>query len=213
MPQSFYLVDSDGNIELQLNDNGSLQAVLRDKDNIPIEFDTVGSAEPGNYGYLVSINLPHHKIHEESHYFWVDYDNDVDIAGPKYWRITTPATGFIHLTWCMCASLNGLIEVFENPTISAAGTSKVAYNSDRNSSETSTATHYYDTTTSADGTLLASFVIGSDGANPIGTTGGRSKHENEMILKQNEDYLFKFTAGTDNARASIHLEYYIVPEV
>lgn len=213
MPQSFYLVDSDGNIELQLNDNGSLQAVLRDRSNIPTEFDTIGSAEPGNYGYFIAIDLPHHKIHSESHYFWSDYDNDVDIAGPKYWRVTTGANDRVHLTWSIQSSLNGLLQIFENPTINAAGTSKVAYNSDRNSSATSTVTHYYDTTTTSDGTLLKSFVIGSDGGTPVGAEGGNSRHTQELILKASEDYIFKFTAGTDNCRATLNLEYYIVPVV
>ena len=211
MPQSTYIVDADGTKELQISGDGSLNAILRDKDNLPTEFDTAGSAEPNTYGYLVAIDLPHHKIHEESHYFWSDYDNNVAIAGPKYWRVKTPAIGRVHMTWIINCSLNGLVELYENPTINAAGTTKTAYNSDRNSTETSTVTHYYDSTTTADGTLLKSFVLGSDGVNPVGADGGNHNHTEEIILKADEDYVFKYTAGTDNSRVTLNLEYYIVP--
>lgn len=211
MPQSVVVKDSDGNVVLELNDDGSLNARIFDKDGLPVEFDTVASAQPSVYGYLIAIDLPHHKIHEESHYFWSDYDADVDTGGPKYWRLTTPATGRVHLVWSIQASLNGLLQIYENPTISGAGTAKAAFNSDRNSTETSTVTHYYDSTTSADGTLLKTFSLGSDGANPVGADGGDSEHTTEMILKASEDYIFKFTAGTDDSRVSLNLEYYIVP--
>lgn len=211
MPQSVVIKDSGGDVVLDVNSDGSLNAKMLDKNSISTEFDTVGSSTPGTYGYLVAIDLPHHKIHEGVHYFCSDYDNDVDTGTPKLWRLTTPAAGFVHLTFKAQTTLNGLLELYENATISAAGTTLPSYNSDRSSANTSTVVHAKDTTTSAAGTLIRSYVMGSDGANPVGADGGEASHDNEMILKASEDYVFKFTAGTDNARITLNLEYYIVP--
>lgn len=211
MPQSVVIKDSGGDVVLDVNSDGSLNSVMKDKDGLPVEFDTKGSATPLIYGYLVVIDLPHHKIHEESHYFCSDYDDDVDTGTPKLWRLTTPATGNVHLTFTAQTTLNGLLELYENATISAAGTTLTAFNSDRASTNTSTVGHAKDATVSAAGTLLKSYVMGSDGANPVGADGGDTSHDKEIILKASEDYIFKFTAGTDNARITLNLEYYIVP--
>lgn len=35
------------------------------------------------HGHLATIDLAHSKVHDGDHYICVDYDADVDIAGPK----------------------------------------------------------------------------------------------------------------------------------
>lgn len=182
---------------------------IKDKDGLPTEFDSTSASGTG-YGYLIQIPSEHHKIHEGVHYTGVDYDSDVDIAAPKYWHIKAPASGVIHLTWKIRASLNGLAELYEAPTTTADGTGVTPYNNDRNSANTSTLLFYKDPTVTVDGTLLDIDVIGSDGANPVGADGGDLERDLEWNLKQNTAYLIKFTAGTDDCRASIHLNYYEV---
>lgn len=208
MPQSFYLVDADGTKELQIDDLGSLQAVFRDKDNNATEFDTAAAGT--GYGYLISVMLEHHKIHEGIHYTTTDYDNDVDIAVPKYWHIKTPATGFMHMTWRVKSTLNGLVELFEAPTTTADGTSLTPRNNNRNSSSTATLQVFYDPTVTVDGTRLDVDTIGSDGTNPVGAEGGDMERVHEWILKQSASYLIKFTAETDNCRVNMHIAHYEV---
>jgi len=209
MAQSTYIVDSDQNVELKLDDNGLLTSKLADTNGALTEFDTVSA--DGSYGYLVNILSEHHKIHEGSHYTTVDYDNDVDIATPKYWHIKTPDTAVVpHFVWRVKASLNGLVELFEAPTTSANGTALTSRNNDRNSSNTATTLFYYDPTVTGDGTRIDVDVIGSDGANPVGADGGDMSRDMEWLLKRNTAYLIKFTAGTDNCRVSLHMSHYEV---
>lgn len=184
-----------------------LSFLLVDKNKKVLELDSGGEIS-GNNGYLTTIDIEHHKIHEGEHYVCSDYDNDVDITGPKYWHFKSPATGRIHFIFEIISSKNGLIEFFESPTITGNGTALTCYNNDRNSTSTTTLLAYYDATASADGTKLLSFVVGSDGANPTGARGGSQQRVHEFILKANTSYLIKHTATTDNSRVSMTADFY-----
>ena len=61
---------------------------------------------------------------------------------------------------------------------------------------------------SADGTLICPAVLGSTGTNPIGAAGGIQRRESEIILKQNEQYLIKFTPYNDDAKVSLCVDFY-----
>lgn len=151
----------------------------------------------------------HSKIHDGDHYFYYDYDNDVDTASPKYYRLTTPNTTL----WINIASMVlysegvGTWELFENPTVNAAGTTATTFNSDRNSSKTSSLVVAYDPTSTADGTRIKIWRTGSGTTAPsrVGSDAGRG---GEIILKQNEDYFLKFTPDADNAKTKLEIEWY-----
>jgi hypothetical protein len=159
---------------------------------------------------LVGIDTVHHEIHEGNHYTVTVYDNDVDIAGPKIVRITTPNTSTrIHLTTFVSADGGFLFEFYENPTLNAAGAGLTEFNNDRNSSNTATATTFEDTTTQApnnDGTLLDAGYSGGEKKRVSGESGTRD----EFILKQDEDYLVKLTVDADNTKAVIVFKWYEV---
>lgn len=161
-------------------------------------------------GRQVGIDIVHNYVHGGSHFVWSHTDSDVDIAGPKYVRITAPDTAIrVHLIIEVDIGVSGgLVELYENPTITAAGTAGTPYNSNRNSVGAATATVFYDTTTSADGTMLDSRILGSSGG--AARFGGEASTRNEWVLKQNEDYLVKFTASADNTGYSISFSWYEV---
>ena len=167
---------------------------------------SVGPVDP-KIGNIVTISAEHNEIHEGEHFTTCDDDQDVDAA--KYWRITTPNTSNrIHLAGFFISSINGTLEFFQNPTLSGQGTTLNSFNNDANSSNTTTAVFAKDPTTSNDGIRAFVSVIGSDGNNPVGASGGFQNRNNEFILKQNEDYVLKYTPeGTDN-RVSICFEFY-----
>ena len=156
----------------------------------------------------LSIDYPHHEIHSGDHYFFNHCDDDVDILGPKYLRITTPnTTKWAHLLCHLYSSGAGKWEFYENPTINAAGTAGTIYNNNRNSTKTSAMVCYYDTTTTSDGTLLWSERTGADGIGGSQSGSGISREE-EIILKQNEDYVLKFTPDADNAKVCVTFKWY-----
>lgn len=157
-------------------------------------------------GEVVILDHAQHSIHDGSHYIVTDIDEDIDIAGPKYWHIKAPNTSArIHVNYNYHCTKNAKFEVFENPTLSNDGTSLSIINNERNSLNTSTALVYYDPTVSVDGTRIDVESVGDDSTNPTGIAGEHKREDDEIVLKQNTSYLFKITALTDNMRASIRL--------
>jgi len=161
----------------------------------------------------VTIAFQHHQVHEGNHYTVAVVDTDVDIAGPKYVRITAPDTATrIHFMGVVSASAACLVEFYENPTILAAGNALTEYNNNRNSVNIATATTFEDTTTQApnnDGTLLFAGRIGGTGLAQTRFAGSMADRE-EWILKQNEDYLAKVTVDADNTEVVIVFTWYEV---
>ena len=161
----------------------------------------------------ISIALQHHEIHEGNHYTVAVVDSDVDIAGPKYVRITAPDTETrIHFVAAVSADGASLVELYEDPTLLAAGNALTEMNNNRNSGNVATATTFEDTTTQApnnDGTLLFAARIGGTG---VGMTrlAGQLANREEWILDQAEDYLIKVTVDADNTEVAIVLTWYEV---
>lgn len=103
-----------------------------------------------------------------------DYDADVDTGAPKYWRITAPATGYIHCCVAFSAGGPGLFECYENPTLTGNGTALTAVNYNLNVATAATLVVAYDPTTSADGTIKHKQYVGSgsDKFNSVGVEAG-----------------------------------------
>jgi hypothetical protein len=157
---------------------------------------------------LQTIDYAHHEVHAGSHFFYSNYDSDVDTGAPKYYRLTTPnTTTWIHLTLILYSEGIGTWELFENPTVNASGTTATVFNSDRNSATAAGLVVAYDATSTADGTLLKTWRTGS-GTNAPTRIGSTTDRDEEIILKQNEDYFIKFTPDADNAKTKLELGWY-----
>jgi len=173
-----------------------------------IIWDGTYKGEVDSQGYLVSIDIAHHKVHEGNHYFVGDTDT-INAAATKYWHIAAPDTAKrIHFVMEVMTSNSGLLEFYVQPTLTGNGTGLTCFNSDGNSSNTTTLLIYKDPTVTGDGTLIAPYAIGSNGgANKFG---GQIRSGAEVILKQNYHYLAKFTADNNNTRVSFIAEFYEV---
>jgi hypothetical protein len=157
---------------------------------------------------LNTINVDHYKVHEGDAYSAIIYDADVDTGSPKYVRCVSPnTTTRIHIKFSISSDTAGLGELFENPTINPVGSAVAEYNQDRNSANTATLVVTDDPTVAADGTRLATDVIGAGGPTKLG---GNSRSGLEWILLQNEEYIVKFTPDANDARVAITLEWYEV---
>ena len=193
---------SDGNLAgVDASGNLFTSSIIRDEYGRYVKTDY-------STGAMNIIDYPHHEIHAGSHFFCSIYDSDVDTAAPKYFRITTPnTTKWGHLLLSYVSVGSGIWEFFENPTISDAGTSKTIYNSNRNSANTATLTVYENAKTTSDGTKLFTDLTGDNGVGGV-RMNGNSSRDNEIVLKQNEDYILKFTPDADNAKVVIDIEFY-----
>lgn len=157
---------------------------------------------------LQTIDYEHHEIHSGSHFIYYDYDGDVDTASPKYYRLTTPnTTKWTHVQFSLFSEGAGTWQLFENPTVNAAGTTVTTFNNDRNSTTTATLVIATDPTSTADGTQIKIWRTGS-GTNAPMRAGLESRSAVELILKQNEDYFLKFTPDADNAKTKIEVLWY-----
>ncbi len=151
--------------------------------------------------------VEHGMIHLGIHFIIDDYDADVDTGAPKYYLLRTPDTTMrMHFLYVGSASAAGLFEFFEEPTITDDGTELDAVNNERNSDNTADFDVFVGPTVTDDGARLAVGLVG--GGRGIGATGGVSVRHNELVLRQNTDYLVKFTTIADNNRVTVNLEWY-----
>lgn len=192
---------SDEQAEVDGSNNLQTSSLLRDKTGTVAKLDaTTGAIE--------TIDYAHHEIHSGSHFFYTDYDSDVDTGAPKYYRITTiDRANWSHLILTLYSEGAGTWELFENPTVNNAGSTATVFNSNRNSSTTATLVVATDPTSTADGTRMKVWRTGS-GTTAPSRVGTESRNDIEIILKQNEDYFLKFTPDADNAKTKIELEWY-----
>lgn len=158
------------------------------------------------YGGNVISAMYEHYINKGNHFFFTDYDTDVDIVAPKYWRFTTPAsTKRAHIVFEVTVSGSALIQLYENPTITVAGTGLTLRNSDRNSATASTMLAYYDPTVTVDNVLLFSRL--ASGAGTVFVPSYEAGQSRKLILLANEDYVIKVTAVADNTEVGINCAF------
>jgi hypothetical protein len=147
---------------------------------------------------LQTIEYDHHEIHNGNAYcnhFWVDVpaDDVLDL------RLVTPnTTKWIHLTRAFSAEAEFHVTLYETISITVAGTSMTARNQNRNSSNTTGLTAFdYIVNTSVGNanndtditgaTAIQKWIIGSGRS-----VGGETAARDEVILKQNTGYSFRF---------------------
>ena len=151
-----------------------------------------------------TMEIEHVEIHEGEHFFVSDIDTDIDTT--KYWRITAADHPDVpHFIFTVSLKNAGLVQFYENPAIDAAGTALPSFNNHRNVADTAGATAFKDTTTTSDGTLLLSIRLA---AGDLGKSGGIIERNNEIILKQNEDYIIKVTTDAINNEGTLLMEWY-----
>lgn len=199
--------DSTSNhVQLSVNSDGKLSADIQGKTG-DATFQTARLDYPTHT--LQTIDYAHHEVHAGSHFFCSVYDADVDTSAPKYIRLTSPdTTKWAHLLIKYTSTGGGVWEFFENPTLNAAGDAVTVYNNDRNSLTASTVTVFQDTTTTGtDGTKLWTDLTGDNGIGGAKYSGSGIRGE-EIILKQKEDYILKFTPTADNAKIVVDFSWY-----
>lgn len=150
---------------------------------------------------IAIVDYEHHEIHDGSHFFNVRH---VDVPANDILdiRFTTPdTTKWLHMTYQFETEAEYIADLYEGVTIVNPGTALTAINNDRNSTNTSGLTLFdyivnvdvananVDTVI-ASATLLLDVHTGTSGF--LTSSGGSAKRENEIILKQNTSYSFRF---------------------
>lgn len=159
-------------------------------------------------GDKVTIQVEHNKIHDSKHYFASSYVTGLTTSGYT-WIFRTPATNYVHYLCSLKSGLNGSFSLYENCTASSDGSAVSIFNFNRLSANTSGCTLFNGAVLSATGTALQLCIIGTDGTNPVGATGGTNSREYELILKQNTTYGFKYLPLNSGDRAEYSVEFYV----
>ena len=141
---------------------------------------------------LNTLTYEHHEIHSGSH-FYVAGHTTLGLNGVIEFVIAVPdTTKWPHMIFWWVSSNNLTAEMFEGTTGVVGGTPVTPRNSNRNSAVVSGLTIVSDPASIAvDGTLIWSAAWGSK------QQGGRVGRDNEIILKQNTNYLWRATSGAN----------------
>lgn len=152
-----------------------------------------GEAEvDGVAGALVVQGMVHRMIHRGLLFETSHVDESVADNGVVEILITTAAGQSAHMRFTAAAGGDARVALFENPTVSDAGTGISEVNRNRNSSNTADTAVTHTPTTSDDGTQLMDHLL-PGGSGFFATGGGAESSFEEYILKASEQYLFRVT--------------------
>lgn len=124
-----------------------------------------------------------------------DVDADIDIAGPKYWRVVAPADKDLEILVGLRCLTAAVIEVFKDPTSTGAGTELTPQSMNQNASLSPEATFTYDATVSDDGDLVYT-------ENALAAEWSQLP---KLVLDRGATYQVKVTSVADNNSASLRL--------
>lgn len=134
---------------------------------------------------IVSIPGEHYQVHAGRHFF-VSNGQDVASGNTLQHLIKVPNRDMeYHFTYAIDAEGEMEIGLYEGTTVSANGTALTIVNRNRMSEKNPTMLLYTGPTVSDAGTLLDYNIVGSGKS-----FGGRTRGEQELVLKPGTDYLF-----------------------
>ena len=173
--------------------------------SLTVETDPMGP-------WLVTIDLPHHQIHEGEMFTTMTASTDLDL-GDVHGVIIHTATGYYpHFTYEISASGAGHVEVYKAPNIVAShtrGTLMTAFNYNQASSKTPhTKMRWLTAALATPGTLIEKFYIGGGGSRGAGAGETRSGHEWILSAVAATHYYVKFISGAANSDAAITCRWY-----
>ena len=147
---------------------------------------------------LVTIDQTHHRIHEGKHFFVAGYTTLASGGLVVFTTQTPDSAKRIHMGFNIEGTATTNVKVYEGATISSGtGTLATPINNDRNSSTTSVLNVRFLPTITGSGTLIEAIAFGHTGK--FNLAGGAAAREEEIILKQNEIYMWRIeSAGDDN---------------
>lgn len=178
----------DGKNTIGVNSDSSMSVRIVDSNGMTPKIDNATSS-------LITIDYAHHEVHSGSHFF-ICGNSTLGSGDTLDFQITTgDTTRWVHITYSYENTQNLTMQVYEGANVTANGTAVTPINNNRNSTKVSTISRIQTngTVTSA-GTLLYSYSSGVAG-NANSSRSGANERSNELILKQNTTYRFRFLSG------------------
>ena len=149
------------------------------------------------------VDYEHHEIHSGSHYFVAGQETEASAATIEFIVVTPDSTSWSHMTFEIVGSGDTTFAIYEGASGITGGSSTTPLNNNRNSANTSGLTLTKDPTSiTSDGTLIYEQRVGSN------RQAGLLGRGQEIILKQDETYLFRVTSNAASNNISYKAEWY-----
>jgi hypothetical protein len=156
---------------------------------------------------VVTMDLVHHEVHEGDYFGAYLYSENASVVSGVVYHVLTPNAKGIHWDAYIESDIAGVLELWENATVSTSGAIVFARNNRRDSATSSTVLVFSQPGyTSGAGTLLDKRYVGA--SNPKTEIGGSIRNTVERILKSGEDYLIKFVPISSPNHVYIKSEWY-----
>lgn len=158
---------------------------------------------------LITLDFPHHELHEGHHFFYTDAVA-LDSGQLQNYLLTTPNTiKHIHLVMHHDGTAITTFEFFEG-TDRTGTTLQTLFNNNRNSSNTPGMTiHKGVSGGSIDGTRLRFYKSG-DATGNSSKQPAESRNEAEIILRAGTKYIMRITSGTNGNLTNAQFYWYEV---
>ena len=164
---------------------------------------TLGAGVDADTTSLVTIDVPHHEIHEGE--MFTANAVDATLANGETLVVHILAgSKESHMMFAASCPLSFYAQFYEAPTLTGNGTPVAVYKRNRNdTTHTPTSTVFTAPTYSAPGTLMESYYVGTGK-----TSGGESRSDHEWILAHDVSYLIVVTSGANANSGSVVLNWY-----
>lgn len=142
---------------------------------------------------LQTIEYEHHEIHAGSHYY-VAETLELGSGSVTTFAVQTPnTTQWTHMVFNLTSAFDMTMKIFEDSSANmSSGSATTAFNSNRNSSNSTTLVIRQNPTITTTGTQI---YIYRSGGSVVRNNAGSISRENELVLKQNTTYLFQITSN------------------
>ena len=197
-----WVIDADGNILGTLTHpvriEGTVSLAATEDSSQILTTDDIGSA-------LVTIDFPHHEVHEGS-FFTTSYYFGSVANNATFIMLLLTGAKYDHIVWGIACGGDCEVEIVAEPVVTNVGTSIAVYNMNRGSLN-APLTAAWHTPTIAGGVTLEHFLI-PGGSGPQ-SPGGIARAGAEWIIKPNTYYAVRGTNRSGNSQlASIVMQWY-----
>jgi len=152
-------------------------------------FDSGSSVQDDGRGVI--IDAVHHEIHEGEHYYTANYFS-LAASGTADFCLIIPNDLAIHMVFSITTSETTTLEIYEDADFATDGTAITFFNSNRNSSNTTSLLAYQDSTINSLGNKIYGKKVMANSNARREEVGNFGEHE-ELVLKKGSKYIFRMT--------------------
>jgi hypothetical protein len=180
----------------ETRDTSTGGSVFKVKDNAV--YDLLSAAEDTMSNSIGVIDNTHKKIHEGEHFYVSGFQRLTDTEEINFYITTPNSSKWAHMLFEIDSIGEMEFYIYEDASSYTGGTTVDPVNNNRNSATVSVLTVVKDPATPATdtGTLIGSHAWGLTDTPRKAGFGGDAARDDEIILKQNSNYIFRLVSNS-----------------